>query len=238
MGNNNGIKAVFFDAADTLFYVDDGLGHVYSSVAAKYGITPDPKSVKAAFSHVFRSAPPLVFGELSADDRRVSEKNWWYRVVEKVFEEVGMFEGFDSYFDELFEVFRRSAWKLFPETLGVLTLLEKWGFKLGLISNFDTRVYDVCQALGIYRYFSSFVISSEAGFAKPSPEIFEIALNEQRVSAEESLHIGDSIEHDILGAKALSMNAVLLDREGKYKDRDDIRKIKDLREVGQILRVS
>ena len=235
MGNNNGIKAVFFDAADTLFYINDGLGHVYSSVAAKYGPTPDPKLVKVAFSRAFQSAPPLVFGELSAEDRKVSEKKWWYGVVENVFEEVGMFEKFDSYFDELFEVFRRGAWKLFPETLGVLTLLEKRGFKLGLISNFDTRVYDVCQALGIYRYFRSFVISSEAGFAKPSPEIFEIALNEQGVSAEESLHIGDSIEHDILGAEALGINAVLLDREGRYEHRDDILKIKDLREVFQIL---
>ncbi len=96
-------------------------------------------------------------------------------------------------------------------------------------------MYDVCQALGIYQYFSSFVISSEAGFAKPSPEIFEIALNEQGVSAEESLHIGDSIEHDIMGARALGINAVLLDREGSYEHRDDIRKIKDLREVFQIL---
>jgi putative hydrolase of the HAD superfamily len=235
MENNNGIKAVFFDAADTLFYINEGLGHVYSSVAAKFGSTPDPKLVEAAFSHAFHSAPPLVFGEFVAEDRRVSEKKWWYSVVKNVFEEVGMFEGFDSYFDELFEVFRHGAWKLFPETLGVLTLLEKRGFELGLISNFDTRVYDVCQALGIYKYFRSFVISSEAGFAKPSPEIFEIALNEQGVSAAESLHIGDSIEHDILGANALGINAVLLDREGRYEHRDDICKINDLRGVFQIL---
>jgi putative hydrolase of the HAD superfamily len=235
MGNNNGIKAIFFDAADTLFYINDGLGNVYSSVAAKYGSTPDPKLVKAAFSNAFHSAPPLVFGRLSPEERRISEKKWWYRVVEDVFQEVGMFDSFDSYFDELFEVFRHDAWKLFPETHGVLTSLEKRGFKLGLISNFDTRVYDVCQALGIYKYFKSFVISSEAGFAKPSPKIFEIALNEQGVLAEESIHIGDSIEHDILGAKTLGINAVLLDREGKHKHRDGISKIKDLRGVFQIL---
>ncbi len=235
MGYNNGIKAVFFDAADTLFYINEGLGHVYSSVAAKYGSTPDPNLVKAAFSHAFHSAPPLVFGELPAEDRKVSEKKWWYSVVENVFEEVGMFDRFDSYFDELFEVFRHGAWKLFPETQYVLTSLEGRGFKLGLISNFDTRVYDVCHRLGISRFFKSFVISSEAGFAKPSPQIFEIALKEQGVSAQESIHIGDSIEHDILGAKALGMHAVLLDREGKYEHRDDILKIKDLRGVLQIL---
>lgn len=235
MKDNNRIKAVFFDAADTLFYINDGLGNVYSSVAAKYGSTPDPKFIKAAFSNAFHSAPPLVFGELSAEKRKVYEKKWWYSVVKNVFEEVGMFDGFDSYFEDLFEVFRHGAWKLFPETQGVLTSLEKRDFKLGLISNFDTRVYEVCRALGINKYFKSFVISSEAGFAKPSPQIFEIALNEQGVLAEESIHIGDSIEHDILGATALGINAVLLDREGKYRHRDDIWKIKDLRGVFQIL---
>jgi putative hydrolase of the HAD superfamily len=233
--NNKHIKAVFFDAADTLFYINGGLGNVYSSVAAKYGSTPDPKLIKAAFSNAFNSAAPLVFGELTSEDRMLSEKKWWYRVVENVFEDVGMFDEFDSYFEELFEVFRHGAWKLFPETQDVLTSLERRGFKLGLISNFDTRVYDVCQMLGIYKYFKSFVISSEAGFAKPSPQIFEIALNEQGVLAEESIHIGDSIEHDILGAKSLGINAVLLDREGKYRHRFDIWKIKDLREVFQIL---
>jgi putative hydrolase of the HAD superfamily len=235
MKDNKHIKAVFFDAADTLFYINDGLGNVYSSVAAKYGSTPDPRLVKAAFSNAFHSAPPLIFGGLSSEDRRVYEKKWWYSVVENVFEDVGMFDEFDSYFEELFEVFRHGAWKLFPETQDVLTSLEKQGFKLGVISNFDTRAYDVCQTLGIYKHFKSFVISSEAGFAKPSPQIFEIALNEQGVSAEESIHIGDSIEHDILGAKSLGINALLLDREGKYKHRDGIWKIKDLRGVFQIL---
>ncbi len=235
MRDDTQIKAVFFDAADTLFYINDGLGHVYSSVAAKYGSTPNPGLIKNAFSEAFRSAPPLTFGELSAEDRKVYEKKWWYSVVRNVFDNVGMFHGFDSYFDELFEVFRHGAWKLFPETHSVLTSLERRGFKLGLISNFDTRVYDVCHRLGIYRYFKSFVISSEAGFAKPSPQIFEIALKEQRVSAEQSLHIGDSIEHDILGARALGMHALLLDREGEYDHRDDVRKIKDLRGVFQIL---
>jgi putative hydrolase of the HAD superfamily len=233
--DNKRIKAVFFDAADTLFYINDGLGDVYSSVAAKYGSAPDPKLVKAAFSNAFHSAPPLVFGGLSSEDRRVYEKKWWYSVVEDVFEDVGMFDEFDSYFEELFEVFRHGAWKLFPETQDVLTSLEKRGFKLGLISNFDTRVYDVCRTLGIYKYFKSLVISSEAGFAKPSPQIFEIALNEQGVLAEESIHIGDSIEHDILGARSIGMNSALLDREEKYNHRDDMITIKDLTQILNLL---
>ncbi|MBI4228994.1 MAG: HAD-IA family hydrolase [Deltaproteobacteria bacterium] len=235
MKDNKHIKAVFFDAADTLFYINGGLGNVYSSVASKYGSNPDPNLIDSAFSNAFRSAPPLVFGGVSSEDRKVYEKKWWYRVVQNVFDEVGMFDEFDSYFEELFEVFRNTAWKLFPETQEVLSSLENNGFKIGLISNFDTRVYDVCQALGIYDYFRSFVISSEAGFAKPSPQIFEIALNEQGVLAEESILIGDSIEHDILGAKSIGMNSALLDREENYNHRADLITIRDLTQVLNLL---
>ena len=55
------IKAVFFDAADTLFYIKDGLGNTYAGPAKKYGIDPDPKELRKAFGKHFPSAPPLAF---------------------------------------------------------------------------------------------------------------------------------------------------------------------------------
>jgi len=235
MTNNNQIKAVFFDAADTLFFIKDGLGTTYSRVASNYGASPDPQKIKSSFSKAFSSAPPLTFPGVSPHHRRISEKNWWYRVVKNVFEDVGMFDNFDSYFDELFEVFRTEAWELFPETMDVLSTLRKSGYKLGIISNFDTRVYDVCEKLAIYGYFGSFVISSEAGYAKPSPEIFSMALRKQGVNPSESIHIGDSIEHDIKGARTLGIEAVLLDRGKKYDHRQDITKINNLKKLISLL---
>ena len=53
---------------------------------------------------------------------------------------------FDAHFDELFEVFRSDAWAIFPETKGVLESLKEKDYKLGIISNFDSRVYDVMNA--------------------------------------------------------------------------------------------
>ena len=63
------IKTIFFDAADTLFYIRRGLGHTYAEVARKYGADPDPSDIKKAFSRAFKSAPPLAFGNVS-DDRK------------------------------------------------------------------------------------------------------------------------------------------------------------------------
>ena len=215
MGNKR-IKAVFFDAADTLFHIKGGVGNQYWRVAKKYGTNSTPETIEKAFSKAFKSAPPLTFPHLSPEDRKVYEKKWWYEVVRNVFSEAGMFERFDDYFEELFETFRSEAWELFPETKDVLSSLKEKGLTLSVVSNFDTRVYDVCTELGIIDYFDSFVISSEAGFSKPSPEIFELALNKSAISASECIHVGDSLEHDFYGASSVGIKVVLLDKKGKY----------------------
>jgi len=227
----NRIKTVFFDAADTLFRVKGGVGYMYWSVARKYGTNSTPEQIEKAFGRAFKSAPPLAFAGVSPEDRRVFEKRWWYEVVRSVFLEVGMFDRFDDYFDELFETFGKEAWELFPETKDVLSSLKGKGLRLGIISNFDTRVYDVCTSLGIINYFDSFVISSEAGYAKPSPEIFSLALRKNGVSPSECIHIGDSLEHDFYGARSVGIRVLLLDKRGRYKARDDVDRIENLSDV-------
>ena len=229
--NNSQVKAVFFDAADTLFRVKEGVGNVYWGVAKKYGSNSTPVQIHSAFSKAFKSAPPMAFPGAGPHERRALEKEWWYDVVEKVFQEVGMFERFDAYFDELFETFRSRAWELFPETIEVLSSLRREGLTLGVISNFDSRIYNVCADLGIADYFDDFVISSEVGFAKPSPEIFSLALERNKVSPSESLHIGDSLNLDFCGAQAVGIRALLLDREGRYKSRQDINSVDSLSRV-------
>ena len=112
-----------------------------------------------------------------------------------------MFEKFDAHFDELFEVFRSEAWAIFPETKAVLRTLKEKNYNLGIISNFDSRVYDVMNALELHEHFDAFVISSEAGHAKPDPNIFHLALKEMDVDPKECLHIGDNINNDFHGAQ-------------------------------------
>jgi len=230
MGKNQ-IKAVFFDAADTLFHIKGGVGNQYWCVAKKYGSNSTPDRIEKAFNRAFKSAPPLAFAHVPSEDRKVYEKKWWYEVVRNVFSEAGMFERFDDYFEELFEMFRSEAWELFPETKDVLSSLKEKGLTLSVVSNFDTRVYDVCTELGIIDYFNFFVISSEAGFSKPSPEIFELALSKSAITASECIHVGDSLEHDFYGASSVGIKAVLLDKKGKYKNRDDVHRIESLAEI-------
>jgi putative hydrolase of the HAD superfamily len=229
------IKTIFFDAADTLFYIERGLGHTYAGVARKYGADPDPGEIKKAFSRAFKTAPPLAFGDVTVKERRRLEKEWWRAIVEKVYSEIGMFEEFEPHFDELFEVFRGEAWTLFPETAGVLSNLKESGYRLGIISNFDSRVYDVMRQLGIYEYFDVLVISSEAGYAKPSHGIFSKALEQAGRDPREVIHVGDDLCNDFHGARALGIRALLLDREGEYAGATCMDRIEDLTAIERVL---
>lgn len=231
---NKDIKAVFFDAADTLFYIRDGIGHTYAAPARKYGADPSPDELKKAFSKHFPAAPPLAFNNVSDEERKILEKEWWYDVVRNVYNEVGMFEHFDNYFEDLFEVFRSSAWDIFPETETVLEDLKQNEFKLVVVSNFDSRVYDVCRDLNILHYFDDFIISSEAGFAKPSVEIFQMALERNDLQSDECLHIGDNFENDYESPRSIGINAVFLDRDNE-KHGEEITRINDLKQLLSLL---
>ena len=99
-----------------------------------------------------------------------------------MFYRVGMFEGFDEFFEEVFAVFERpDSWRLFPETREVLTMLKEQGFELGIISNFDSRLFSVMRGLGIAELFDTVTISSLAHAAKPSERIFQQALDKHAV---------------------------------------------------------
>ena len=209
------IKAIMFDAADTLFYIREGLGKTYASPANKYGIDPEPDQIKKAFSKYFPEAPPLAFPHVSDQVRKVMEKSWWYEVVKNVYEDIGMFDQFDSYFDELFEIFRTSAWDIFPETKTVLSQLKKSGYTIIIVSNFDSRVYDVFDNLGISGIPDDFIISSEAGYAKPDLEIYRLALKRNSLSPSECIFIGDNYLNDYITPISIGMNALLLNRENE-----------------------
>ena len=75
------------------------------------------------------------------------------------------------------------------------------------------------------------------GVQKPDPALFHIALNEAGCSARELVHVGDSLEIDVAGARNAGVKSVWLNRNGSGA-RPDITpdaEIASLRELGQIL---
>lgn len=220
------IEAVLFDAAETLFTTRGSVGEIYGFVARDFGCTAAFDEIQAAFIRQFRHSGPL-----STQD----EKAWWRDVVHRVFAEVGMIRDFNRFFEKVYDQFRDSrGWMLFPETREVLDELKARALKLGVISNFDSRVYTVMRDLDILSFFDTVTISSETGFAKPQPEIFHAAVQALAVPANRILLVGDNLRDDVHAGTNAGLNACLIDRANRYVH-EDVRRITNLRDVRSLI---
>jgi putative hydrolase of the HAD superfamily len=209
------IRAVFFDAAGTLFEPREPIGRTYARLARDFGLDTSEDAVAASFRRAFGAAPGLAFGlGLRHDEVRRLEREWWRDRVRETFAPHGKFPDFDAYFDALFAHFANPGhWIADLEAAPMLQRLKIDGLKLGVISNFDFRLYRILDGLDLTRYFDSITISSEAGYAKPRREVYDAALARAGVTAGEAMHVGDSEHLDFAPAAALGMAAVLIDRE-------------------------
>jgi putative hydrolase of the HAD superfamily len=215
-------RAVLFDAAETLFTTRGSVGEIYAAIAHQYGSTATHESIQAAFVRNFRGAGPV---------STENQKEWWKDIVHQVFTEVGMVEKFDQFFDQVYDTFRNSqGWVLFPETLQVLKELKAAGCKLGVVSNFDTRIYTVMESLSILEFFDAVTTSSETGFCKPDRQIFEAAVRALKTKPSDTVIVGDSLRDDVEAGSRAGLHAILIDRKGRHAS-STVPRISSLREL-------
>lgn len=235
------LKAVFFDAAGTLFDAREPVGHTYARIARKHGLHADDAAVTAGFRHAFSSTPSLAFGpNKNADEIRRLEREWWHGLVRRSFDGLGEFDSFDAYFDELFAYFGDpDHWQPLPDAHATLQRLKESGLKLGVISNFDYRLYRILDGLQLRPFFDTVTISSEAGWAKPAQQIFDTALSDVGVASSEALHIGDSEHMDVRGAQEAGLRAILIDvgSDGASLLSADAARVASLAQVIEVMRL-
>ncbi len=206
-------RAVLLDAAGTLFDLARPLGDTYSDLAREFGGDLDPETLTAEFRSAFADAPPMAFPGRHGADLDRAERGWWRAVVERVTREAGGVPEFAPYFDRLYAHYASAqAWRVFDEVPGVLTALRGRGLGLAVVSNFDSRLPPLLDALGLAPLFDAVVYSGAVGAAKPNGAIFAHALAALGVDAHEALHVGDSHVHDYDGARAAGLEALLVDR--------------------------
>lgn len=210
-------KVIFLDAVGTLFGVQQNVGEMYLNVTRRFGVEADSKVLDQAFYQSFRSMPfPMAFPGVPVEEVPRKEYEWWEAIAQDTFKRAGLydqFSDFSAFFAELYRYFASpEPWFIYPDTIPFLNYWHSQGIGLGVLSNFDTRIHAVLDALGLTHYFSSVTISTEVGAAKPNPLIFEAALAKHSAPAETAWHIGDSFEEDYEGAKAVGIRAIWLKR--------------------------
>jgi len=210
------VRAVFFDAAGTLFRVRGGsIGAIYAEVMNRHGASLPAGVIQERFHEVFSCAPPPAFPDADPRDVPLLERDWWRTLVAEVMRPASPFERFEQCFAELFELFRTArGWELDPDARRVLDVLAAEGHTLGVITNFDSRVRDVLRHLGIAPYFQGVILAAEEGVAKPHPDLFRIAMRRHHLREGESIYVGDDPSSDVEGALAAGMIPVLIDPLG------------------------
>lgn len=235
--NKQKIQMVFFDAAGTLFDVRGSVGEIYARFALQYGQQIDAAELQSEFIRQFRRQPPMTCAPaLTQAERLRQEQHWWRRLVQGVFARFGTFPQFEEYFVGIFEFFRTAdAWQVFADVAPTLAALKRRGLRLGIISNFDARLYDVLRGLRLHEYFDSIHISTEVGAAKPDAEIFALALRENGLMSAQALHVGDRWHEDVQGAVAAGLRAIWLNRQAASVPDPTVPQIFALRQILELL---
>jgi putative hydrolase of the HAD superfamily len=104
---------------------------------------------------------------------------------------------------------------LYDDVTPALRELSARGIKVGLISNSHRCLASFQQHFELHGLIAAAISSSEHGYMKPHPSIFESALKLVGVTAAESLMVGDSLPHDIEGAGRVGMRGVLVQRSSE-----------------------
>ena len=211
---NSRITTVLFDAAGTLIYLPRPVGDHYREVALPFGVDLSAGQLDHAFRSGWKNMParPNTVGPRPDDD-----KGWWRSLVRQVLDNTlpaaqrHSFP-FDAYFEAVYAHFAGpGVWSVYPEASEVLTDLKSRGLKLGVVSNFDRRLYSVLDHLDLSRFFAKVIISSEVGIDKPDPAIFRFALDALAVPSAETVHVGDDPKCD-WGATAAGLTVFELRR--------------------------
>ncbi len=229
--------AIFVDAVGTLFGVRGSVGEIYSECAQRVGAMVPAERLQDAFSRCFPAAPPPAFPGLAPPEIPPAEYGYWYRITEQTFAEAGglaQIGDFAAFFPQVYATFATAApWELYPDVLPVLEHWRAQGIPVGVISNFDSRLYKVLDALGLSAFVKTVTISTQVGAAKPQGEIFQAAWHAQGQPEPPLWHIGDSWAADVLGARAMGWRGIYLCRDGgKQPETDQVPTLTDLLDGG------
>jgi HAD superfamily hydrolase (TIGR01549 family) len=214
------VSAVIFDVDFTIAKPGPDLGpEGYRRLGERHGLVLDPGR--------YDDARRAAFAELKRHPELDHDEEIWVLFTQRIID--GMGGTGDTY---AAAVEMEGAWShaehfdLYEDALPTLEALRARGLKLGLLSN---TARDLDEFVAHHRLDVDAVLTSRAhGKTKPHEAIFRRILELLGVPAGEALMVGDTVEDDIEGALAVGMQAVLVDRDGRYPGHDSLDDLRGL----------
>ena len=205
------LRAVLFDVDFTLVRPGPELGpEGYRRRGEQFGLRLDPAR--------YEEARAAAVASLERHPELAHDEEIWIAFTERIVRGMG---GDGARARECAVAIER-AWEehdnfdLYEDALPVLEELRRLGLSLALVSNGVRDLDDFVLHHGLD--VDAAVCSRQHGWIKPHETIFRAALERLGVEAREAAMVGDSLEDDIEGARALGMRAFLVDRENRYPE--------------------
>jgi HAD superfamily hydrolase (TIGR01662 family) len=209
------IRAVFFDLGNTLMYDKNPWGELFRRAEVelwrslhRVGVTSSGRELYGEHHTFF---------------------DYYYKLRAQNLDEPGILPVFRQLLDDkqiqvsepdLLTAFHsmytvtQDNWFVEPDAVPTLLTLKEYGYHLGIISNSadDENTYTLIDKGHLRSYFEFIISSAAFGKRKPHPAIFHAALDHFNIPAEQAVMVGDLLEADILGARAVGMNTIWITR--------------------------
>lgn len=229
------IKAVFFDFFNTLVYFDPPREKHYADTASEFGVKISPEAVAASLPEADawwrseNSRSPI-------KDREQASKFEAYRGYGlRILKDAENTVSPDQALQMLAKAFSVGFnLKNFNDSLPILEVLKGKNIQTGVVSNIGEQIDSYLDKAGFTGYITYKVTSFEAGYDKPQPQIFQLALRKAGVEAAEALFVGDQYDLDVQGARNAGIKPILINRDGAGGKYDCI-VISDLLQVADYL---
>lgn len=231
---HNGIRAVFFDAGNTLLLPHPSVEEVCAEVLAGHGYHPSTTDLQRGLDRAERYYEERYWSDDTFWASETEAAAMWSEMYALVMEEVGV-EAFPALGRQLYDEFGRGdRWALYPDVIPAICELHDMGMRMGIVSNWDARLPGLCHQLGLSRYLDFVISSANLGRIKPEASIFHSALGRVDVAPYEAVHVGDHYYADVLGARAAGVYPVLLDR-GEWSSNPDCTVITTLLDLPELV---
>ena len=225
-------RAVFFDVDFTLIHpgpMFQGTG--YRDFCDRYGVRVDVD----AFERAVTEASALLQEPLE-----IYDPEFFVRYTSRIIDGMGgSGPGVEAASRDIY-----SEWgachhfDLYEDVPEVLRRIHAAGIQIGLISNTQRCLASFQSHFSLDGLFAVALSSYEHGFMKPHPSIFHAALQQVSATPAQAVMVGDSLLHDIEGARSIGMRGVLVAR-ARTPDPcpDDIPVIRSLHELPALLQL-
>jgi putative hydrolase of the HAD superfamily len=196
------IEAVCLDVDDTLIDFTTSARKALRTMIGRDDLWPTWQ--RMTDEHVAK----VIAGEMDVETMRRARTRAFFADLGTLLDDDKVYELENRRLEEM-----NHAWSLFDDVVPCLDWLHAAGLKVAAVTNASgSHQRAKLTDLGIARFFDTVVIAGELGAAKPDPEIFHAACDRLDVPSTQTLHVGDRLDVDALGARAAGLHGVWLQR--------------------------